>query len=164
MLGRGDGADYPLGADLYPFSAEHKTNVGAAEGCDLLIFGIFECTEKQGQKIAASFHSTAPTQRLHIRGTQAFVGAAEGCDLLIFGVFECTEKQGQKIAASFLSTAPTQRLHIRGTQAFAGAAEGCELLIFGVFSALRSKVKRSQPRFSRQLLRSAGISGGRRPL
>ncbi|MCK8668969.1 hypothetical protein M1M11_29265, partial [Pseudomonas azerbaijanoccidens] len=49
MLGRGDGMDYPRGADLYPFCAgltdrywrrlcyEIRTHVGAAEGCDLLI-------------------------------------------------------------------------------------------------------------------------------
>jgi len=36
-------------------------NVGAAEGCDLLIFGVFKDAVDQGQKIAASFHSTAPT-------------------------------------------------------------------------------------------------------
>ena len=39
--------------------------VGTAEGCDLLIFGTFEGAENQDQKIAASFHSTAPTQLLH---------------------------------------------------------------------------------------------------
>jgi hypothetical protein len=36
--------------------------VGAAEGCDLLIFNIFKGADNQ--KIAASFHSTAPTGAL----------------------------------------------------------------------------------------------------
>ncbi|EJN22667.1 hypothetical protein PMI36_03025 [Pseudomonas sp. GM79] len=60
MLGRGDGADYPPGADLYPFCAEgiardisggNKT-VGAAEGCDLLILS-FKNKVKRSQPAAA---------------------------------------------------------------------------------------------------------------
>jgi hypothetical protein len=71
--------------------------VEAAEGCDLLIL-LFE-----NQKIAASFHSAAPTDYpVSIRLIRhPPVGAAEGCDPLI-SLFE-----NQKIAASFHSAAPT---------------------------------------------------------
>ncbi|MGF6401141.1 hypothetical protein ABH905_004807 [Pseudomonas frederiksbergensis] len=62
MLGQGDGADYPPGADLYPFCAEgiarardisdgHKT-VGAGEACDLLILS-FKNKVKRSQSAAA---------------------------------------------------------------------------------------------------------------
>mgnify|MGYP001617821590 CR=1 FL=1 len=37
-------------------TAEANAGVGAAAGCDLLIW------QTEGQKIAASFHSTAPTE------------------------------------------------------------------------------------------------------
>ncbi|ANJ55637.1 hypothetical protein PMA3_10970 [Pseudomonas silesiensis] len=48
MLGRGDGADYPLGADLYPFCAKvNRERVGAS----LLAMGVnddADCLEVRG--------------------------------------------------------------------------------------------------------------------
>ena len=48
MLGRGDGADYPLGADLYPFCAKvNRERVGAG----LLAMGVNDdagCLEVRG--------------------------------------------------------------------------------------------------------------------
>ncbi|CAI8884577.1 hypothetical protein EMIT0P253_380014 [Pseudomonas sp. IT-P253] len=34
MLGREDGADYPMGADLYPFSAEYPVGALARDGLE----------------------------------------------------------------------------------------------------------------------------------
>lgn len=36
MLGRGNGVDYPLGADLYPFSAERIFGIGLHNCLQLL--------------------------------------------------------------------------------------------------------------------------------
>jgi hypothetical protein len=116
------------------------------------------------------FNSTEPASDSSAQLSRASVGAAEGCDLLIcFLKAKSKDRSLVSLDSSyksksavrpgdFNSTEPASDSSAQLSRASVGAAEGCDLLIL----FLKSKIKRSQPRFTRQLLQEqVGCQTGR---